>query len=432
MGEIMGITKKSDKEAWRKNKLGYLDADWKGNILLSDDLNFNPHAHRNMLYNNILVCGGGGSGKGYRYVAPNILQCHGNMVVVDFGNYYLDMTREKLTQNGYTIHCIGNSAGSGRKMDGFSPFKYMTKRTYEDMSLHITDAIVGAFFGDSYFHYERILLGIYILYTYMYAEEKTLYTVYSLIKETHASPYGILTAHADTPEGINLMTMYEAFENILDGEEDTVRYPIRDNITKMTEIFGKEEYRQLFGKDTVKLNNLNEKDKQILFINLPQMCIDCDIIVSLIVHTLYELRFNKGGTFDEKVLPRIHYFLDMSRSGYIESLDNMIAGNRGHNTIFSLIVHFMNDLDKYKQTEKKVILEHTTKKLFMGTHNANDIEWWANHIGSDIEYLKNLSNDKCIVCDHTSATKANDVFEDDKIDPNKKYEFEELPSKTVE
>lgn len=96
------------------------------NRLLSQNVQFSFDTKRTNLNNNVIVIGGSGSGKSFRYVKPNVLQLTSSYIFTDpKGELYEDCA-PFLKANGYKIHMIDLRNTQGMiKSTHFNPFQYV-------------------------------------------------------------------------------------------------------------------------------------------------------------------------------------------------------------------------------------------------------------------------------------------------------------------
>ena len=104
--------------------LPYIASDPCSDKILSQNLHMDIDDRRTGLNASCLLVGGSGSGKSFRYVAPNILQANTSLVITDpkgtlladYGNYLLF--------NGYRVKVININEPSSS--DSFNPFSYIS------------------------------------------------------------------------------------------------------------------------------------------------------------------------------------------------------------------------------------------------------------------------------------------------------------------
>lgn len=92
------------KKVKGNNRLADKNAD--NNIILTDDVQLSlntAHTGKNL---NVCVIGGGGMGKTYNYVLPNILQANTSYVITDRDGYLLNKTGKFLKEQGYIVKVL--------------------------------------------------------------------------------------------------------------------------------------------------------------------------------------------------------------------------------------------------------------------------------------------------------------------------------------
>lgn len=96
------------------------------NRILSQNLQMTLNTRHTDLNNNILVIGGSGSGKTFRFVKPQILQMVGSYIVTDPKGEIFRDTSGFLKQNGYEVKVLNLlNEDEMKKSSHFNPFKYI-------------------------------------------------------------------------------------------------------------------------------------------------------------------------------------------------------------------------------------------------------------------------------------------------------------------
>ena len=110
------------------------------NRILSRNIRMTLNTRHTDLNNNILVIGGSGAGKTYRFVKPQLMQMSGSYIITDpKGELYRD-TSNFLRQNGYDIKVLNLlDEEEMRKSSRFNPFRYV--RSEVDILKLITNLI---------------------------------------------------------------------------------------------------------------------------------------------------------------------------------------------------------------------------------------------------------------------------------------------------
>ncbi|WP_416549299.1 type IV secretory system conjugative DNA transfer family protein, partial [Klebsiella pneumoniae] len=72
---------------------------------------------------NLIVIGGSGAGKTFRFVKPNLIQLNCSNIVVDPKDHLAEKTGKLFLENGYQVKVLDlvNMTNS----DGFNPFRYV-------------------------------------------------------------------------------------------------------------------------------------------------------------------------------------------------------------------------------------------------------------------------------------------------------------------
>lgn len=92
------------KKVKGNNRLADKNAD--NNIILTDDVQLSLDTAQTGKNLNVCVISGGGMGKTYNYVLPNILQANTSYVITDRDGYLLNKTGKFLKEQGYIVKVL--------------------------------------------------------------------------------------------------------------------------------------------------------------------------------------------------------------------------------------------------------------------------------------------------------------------------------------
>ena len=119
--------------------IGQETNDGPSNIILSEDLRLTKYNWALQGNTNILLIGGSGSGKSYRFVGPNILQANSSYVITDpSGNLYGEYGHF-LENMGYNVKCLNLS--HMEKSNHYNPFAYI--HSDKDIEVLVTTLIAN-------------------------------------------------------------------------------------------------------------------------------------------------------------------------------------------------------------------------------------------------------------------------------------------------
>lgn len=150
------------------------------NRILSEHIRMTLDTRHTDLNNNVLVVGGSGSGKTYRFVKPQLLQMTGSYIITDpKGELYRD-TSNFLRRNGYAVKALNLLDEDGmKKSSRFNPFRYIQNEV--DVLKLITNLITnttpkGAQANDPFWEKaEGMLLQALFYYVWLEGVPKDLY-----------------------------------------------------------------------------------------------------------------------------------------------------------------------------------------------------------------------------------------------------------------
>ena len=94
--------------------------------ILGEKCLLSTDSRKTHLNNNLLLIGGSGAGKSFRFVKPNILQCNGSMVITDPKGELLRDTGAYLKKHGYTVRVL--NLVDPHHSDSYNPLAYIRKQ----------------------------------------------------------------------------------------------------------------------------------------------------------------------------------------------------------------------------------------------------------------------------------------------------------------
>ena len=100
------------------------------NRLISDGIQMSLNTRETDRNNNILVIGGSGAGKTFRFVKPQLLQLSTSYVCTDPKGELMRDTNVFMQKNGYDVKCLNLLNADGMKRSTrYNPFKYIQNDT---------------------------------------------------------------------------------------------------------------------------------------------------------------------------------------------------------------------------------------------------------------------------------------------------------------
>ena len=85
---------------------------------------------------NIVVIGGSGNGKTFRFVKPNLIQMNSSNIVVDPKDHLAEKTGKLFLEHGYQVKVL--DLVNMKNSDGFNPFRYISINLILLIRIYIT------------------------------------------------------------------------------------------------------------------------------------------------------------------------------------------------------------------------------------------------------------------------------------------------------
>lgn len=149
--------------------------------ILTQGHNISNDTRKTGLNNNDIICGPSGAGKTRGYVMPNILQCHGSMIIADPKGALLGELGGVLRENGYKVLNIDFSDIGATFGTGYNPLDYIRDGNGREQDIMtVAAALVPVESREPYWdHAAATLLQALIGYVLqcLPKEEHDLYTV---------------------------------------------------------------------------------------------------------------------------------------------------------------------------------------------------------------------------------------------------------------
>lgn len=270
--------------------------------ILSQNLRMNINNRLTGFNNNILVIGGSGAGKSFRFIKPNILQLGSSFVVTDPKNELVKAMGQMLRDNGYNVKVL--NLVDMAKSYHYNPFEYI--RSENDVQILVNNIIQNttpknATQNDPFWEKsETMFLVSLFLYTWKVApkKERNMRFVIKLLKEAEVKkdePSELDRRMARLAESHPLHAdhpAYVMYQNVMRGAGDTVRSIIISANARLAKLEN-DQVLQMLDYDDMKFEELgvgvngDEQTKTALFCVIP----DSDKTYNFIVGMLYTQAF---------------------------------------------------------------------------------------------------------------------------------------------
>lgn len=382
----------------------------KGNRLLTDRIGIaiDGSADSKLSNNHTIVLGAPGSGKGYHYVVPNLLQSNSAYVVVDMGGNTKAEYGPALKKAGYEIKCVNLSEPA--EGDRYNLFRNISRENadadIDEIAAALTQNPVKK--NDDLFfkRCETQLLCALIEYVYHKepAEKQSLRRVVELLDTFNFGEEG-------SAEKAPLDTLFENYEaedpgalavrnyNVFSMGGGKTRLTVAYSLRQRLDVYARESAEQFSGTDTIDLQTLGRNPKYALFVNIPVIENELSNLSTVLLLQAFSAavknRNTKGCTSG---VVSVHFVLDEFGSvPAIPHLPSILAVGRCSGFTCSMTVQSLEQIRTTYGDEANLIINRTPL-LFLGSVIPEDIEYLLSI--SDYVSARSLTHmplDECIL-----------------------------------
>jgi type IV secretion system protein VirD4 len=336
----------------------YMDKDFFNNIPMTQTeritMNSRPKDPKTARNKNILVIGGSGSGKTFRFVKPSLLQCHSSYIITDPKGTILCEVGHLLEMKKYRIKCL--NLINFRKSMHYNPLAYI--RSEKDI-LKLVNALIVNTKGegeksseDFWVKAERLYYSALIGYIWYEApeEERNFITLLDLINaseareddEPYQSPVDILFQQLEEKEPDHFaVKQYRKFKMAAGKTLKSILISCGARLAP----FDIKELRDLMAYDELELDTLGDS-KAALFVIISDTDTTFNFVAALMYSQLFNLLCDKADDFYGGRLPvHVRLILDeFANIGQIPNFDKLIATIRSREISASIILQSQSQL----------------------------------------------------------------------------------------
>lgn len=387
------------------------------NMILSQNVFLNMNTRETLRNNNVLICGGSGSGKSRFLIKPNILQANANYVVTDPAGELLESTGGFLEREGYDVKVFNLVEMS--KSDQYNPFHYIRDDPGVLMMINclIQNTNAGKSGGDPFWEKsEMALLQALCFYLIHYCPKhlQNFTTVMKLLRaaevdENNANKKSKLdrlfdqVAESD-PNSIALK-QYLTFKM---GAGKTLKSILISCSVRLT-VFNMKEIENLTCQDTIELDKMagtyesetleNEKvnNKKALFVIIPAADSTYNFLVSMMYSQLFETLYFIGETkSSDKKLPRpIRFLLDeFANIGQIPEFTKKLATMRKYDISCTIVYQDLSQLKAMYEKDWGSVISNCDTFLFLGGKDGETAKYISEQLGDTTITVRNRSMSK--------------------------------------
>lgn len=355
----------------------------------------NPKYSRNK---NVVVIGGSGSGKTFRFVKPNLMQMHSSYVVTDpKGDIYDDMYK-MFANNGYQVRCF-NTVDMSRSCH-FNPLAYISS---EVDILEIVNCLIENTKGkgekageDFWVKSERLLYTALIgylfdWYGYENAQDNpniSLPKVMDLLQlasaseedEDYVSELDELFEMLKEKRGEDCFSIrqYKSYKMAAGKTAKSILISCAARLAP----FDIPEVRRLLATDEVNIHEIGVK-KTAFFMITSDSTSTFDFLGAMIFSLMFTKMFEQAyKEFGGRLPIHVRFILDeFANLGVIPDADKKLSVMRSRNISSSIILQSISQLDKNYKEAKETIIDNCDSLLFLGSKSHKTNKEIAEQIG---------------------------------------------------
>jgi type IV secretion system protein VirD4 len=375
----------------------YMDKDFFNNIPMTQTeritMNSRPKDPKTARNKNILVIGGSGSGKTFRFVKPSLLQCHSSYIITDPKGTILCEVGHLLEMKKYRIKCL--NLINFRKSMHYNPLAYI--RSEKDI-LKLVNALIVNTKGegeksseDFWVKAERLYYSALIGYIWYEApeEERNFITLLDLINaseareddETYQSPVDILFQQLEEKESDHFaVKQYRKFKMAAGKTLKSILISCGARLAP----FDIKELRDLMAYDELELDTLGDS-KAALFAIISDTDTTFNFVAALMYSQLFNLLCDKADDFYGGRLPvHVRLILDeFANIGQIPNFDKLIATIRSREISASIILQSQSQLKAIYKDNADTIVGNCDSTLFLGGKEKSTLKEISELLGKE-------------------------------------------------
>lgn len=390
-GEEHGTAKWGSATALTKK---YKDREEHNNMLLTKGLKISFDDRHTGLNSNLVLVGGPGTGKTFRYVLPNVLNANNNsLVVADPKGSTLRKAGKYLKKKGYDVKVL--DLKDTEKSWGYNPFVYIRN---EDDIFKMVELIFAAntpknsttqepFFDDN----AKFLFLACCYYLYFKAPEyeKNMPFVLEMLNYlevrdddfNYISPFDELFLELQDEEPHNIAVDY--YLKFRQAKGRTAMSVISTLVAKIGK-YSLPSIKSMSINDELNLRELADK-KTALFLLLPDDDKSLNFIISVLYMQLFQQLYDRAEEFEGDRLPRnVQIYMDeFANIALPDNFDTIIATCRSRGIGISVILQGLAQLKKEYKEAYEVITAQCSLFMYMGGMEQSTHEYISKMLGKE-------------------------------------------------
>ena len=380
-GKISEINKKYEQQPIEMNKI----------LTKNVRLGLNGRIHQRNL--NILIVGGSGAGKTFRYAKPNIMQANTSFVVLDPKGEILRDTGYLLKEKGYKIKVL--DLINMDRSDCYNPFVYI--KSDNDVQRLVTNLFKattpkGAMSQDPFWDTaasELLLALIFYLKYEAPAEEQNFPMVMEMlrageVKEDDDNYRSALDMLFDDLEDVNPNHIaLKYYKDYRSGAAKTIK-SIQITLAARLEKFNLDSLSSITQEDDLDLPKIGE-EKTALFALIPDNDTSFNFLVSILYtqlfqHLFYIADYKYGG----RLPVHVHFVMDeFANVSLPDDFQNILSVMRSREVSVSIILQNLAQLKKLFEKDWESIVGNCDSFLYLGGNEQSTHKYVSELLGKE-------------------------------------------------
>ena len=366
--------------------------------ILSQNVRMNMNNRFTGFNNNILVVGGSGAGKSFKFIKPNVMNLEGSMVLTDPKRDLIKSQGKMLEKNGYRVKRL--DLIDMEKSDHYNPFVYI--KNENDVQILVNNIIQNttpknATQNDPFWEKsETMYLTSLFLYTWMVPDKKhrNMRFVMKLLKEAEVKK--------DQPSELDLRMMalaetdplhadhpaYVMYQKVMRGAGDTVRSIIISANARLAKLEN-EAVLSMMDYDNMNFEELgvgvngDENTRTALFCLIP----DSDKTYNFIVGMLYTQAFQHlyriaDSVYDGELPIHVSFLLDeFANVALPDDFCSLISTMRSRSISSVIVLQNLAQLKAMFKDTWETITGNCDTCVYLGGNEQSTHEYMSKLLG---------------------------------------------------
>lgn len=393
------------------------DENTANNMLLSKNIAISLNSHHSKRNSNVLILGSAGSGKGYNYTIPNILNAGYSFVVTDTSGSIYEQIHTVLEEKGYNIQIL--DIQHFNKSMHYNPLALLQQQytddyvRYEISRAKLINIIMTSNnkenSGD--FLYESTKSAIlrfainYLMYVNSDKKESTFADLVDILNRI-AALISDQNEYEDIEKELGLSNesskekeICKNLRNFLTIERKSKQAALTSCII-MLNPFIISQAADILKKDNNDSNNIDfeklNKEKSALFIMTTPIDYTFTSIAIMLISQLAGYCITERSTVTDIEYPHIQFYID-DFPFYIEGIGTLMATIRKYNIGISLYAQSISQLKVLYKHNYDLVVSNCDSILYLHAGlDAATAEYLTNKFGKQIS-IDSMTDEDCIV-----------------------------------